>query len=513
MENFYEQLALLPDYLSAHVLISMLAITTGIVVSVPLAILIAKWCTSLQWLVLTSAGVIQTVPSIALLALMVLVLGIFGFWPAFIALTLYSILPILRNTTTGLTSVDPAMTEAALGLGMTPAQSLWKVELPLALPVIIAGIRTATVWVVGIATLSTPVGQESLGNYIFSGLQTQNLIAVSFGVVAAAVLAIIFDAMIALLQQGVENRRTWKTVTAVTALLTLVFGGLTLPAIADSLSKTSANDPDKPRIAIGAKTFTEQYILADLLQQRLSQDFNVDKREGLGSTIGFEALVNNNIQVFVDYTGTIWANYMKKEGIPETNARQVLLNETATWLMNTHGIRSLGSLGFENAYALAMSRKRAEELGVESIEDLVKLAPELSIGSDYEFFARPEWYKLRDTYGLNFADQVSMDSSLMYQAVAQGRVDVITAFSSDGRIAAFDLIVLADPRGAFPPYDAVVLLSPDVSRNQEVMDDLQPLIGEIPVTMMQQANQKVDVDGQGVGQAANWLNQQIKDHE
>lgn len=509
MENFNEQLALLPDYLSAHLLISLLAVTTGIVVSVPIAILIAKWCKSLQWFALTTAGVIQTIPSIAMLALMVIVLGIFGFWPAYIALTLYSILPILRNTTTGLLSVDPAMTEAARGLGMTPAQSLWKVELPLAMPVIIAGIRTATVWVVGIATLSTPVGQQSLGNYIFSGLQTQNLIAVGFGVVAAAALAIVFDSLIALLQIGYEQRKIWKTVAAVIALVVLTVIGLGLPMMTRSFSASSTVDISKPTITVGAKTFTEQYILADLIQQRLRNNFNVDKREGLGSTIGFEALVNNNINVYVDYTGTIWANYMKKQGIPKADARRILMDQTAQWLMETHGIRSLGSLGFENAYALAMSRKRAEKFGVRSIDDLVKLAPELSIASDYEFFSRPEWYKLRDTYGLNFKEQVSMDASLMYQAVAQEQVDVITAFSSDGRIAAYDLIVLADPRSAFPPYDAVVLLSPDVANNPKVLKALQPLIGSIPVTMMQQANQKVDVDGQSVGQSARWLDKQI----
>lgn len=519
MENFHEQLVLLPDYLSAHLLISMLALATGIAMSVPTAIVIAKWWRKGQWAVLTAAGVIQTVPSIAMLALMVLVFGIFGFLPAFIALMLYSILPILRNTTTAIASVDPSMTEAARGLGMTPWQSLWRVELPLAMPVIIAGVRTATVWVVGIATLSTPVGQPSLGNYIFAGLQLRNGVAVGFGVIAAAALAVVLDSLIALLQQGVEGRVRWKTFTSLALLVVLVGGGLLLP-MANGLFKverkavastqadaTPTAAPGVGTIRIGAKTFTEQYILADLIARRLNAaGIKTDKSEGLGSGTGFDALADDNINIFVDYSGTIYANYMKREDIQPAWFVQ---NAAAGWLATMHDIHAMGSLGFENAYALAMTRQRAEELGIKTIADLAKHADELSIAGDYEFFGRPEWYKLRDAYGLNFNEKIPMDSTLMYEAVYQGKVDVITAFSSDGRIAAYDLVVLKDPRHAFPPYDAMLLLSPDISDNPAVIDALQPLVGGIPLKLMQQANQRVDVDGQTASQAAAWLDEQI----
>lgn len=517
MENFNEQLALLPDYLSAHLLISLLAIASGIIVSVPIAILIAKWCKQLQWLVLTTAGVIQTIPSIAMLALMVLAVGIFGFWPAFIALMLYSILPILRNTTTALDNVDPTMTEAARGLGMTPAQSLWKVELPLAMPVIIAGIRTATVWVVGIATLSTPVGQDSLGNYIFAGLQTRNLIAVGFGVVAAAVLAIILDTLIAMLQQGVENRTRWKMQSAGGVLVLLVGTGLFLPYINDAFSEdrvatvkkqAEATEQDVTQVVIGSKTFTEQYILAALLERRLlAAGYEVSNKSSLGSGMGFAALANDQIDLFVDYSGTIYANYMKREDV---RPGWYTLLASEGWMAEQKGVRSLGPLGFENAYALAMTRKKAEELGIVTISDLAKHAPDLVIGSDYEFFARPEWYNLRDTYGLNFSKKQSMDSSLMYDAVANGEVDVITAFSSDGRIAAFDLVVLDDPRNAFPPYDAMLLMSPRVASDRGLARTLRPLIDRIDVTLMRKANQRVDVDGESPKQAAAWLDEQLR---
>ena len=135
----------------------------------------------------------QTVPSLALFGFLIPIpfLGGIGNRTAIVALSLYGLLPILRNTYTGVLSVDPAVVEAGRGLGMTDWQRLRFIEVPLALPMILAGIRTATVWVVGIATLATPVGQRCLGNYIFAGLQTRNWTMVMFGVVAAAGLAII----------------------------------------------------------------------------------------------------------------------------------------------------------------------------------------------------------------------------------------------------------------------------------------------------------------------------------
>ena len=179
--GFYEQLQLLPDFLAGHLLLTITALSTGIVVSLPLGVVAAR-SEKMSRIVLGTAGMIQTIPSIALLALMVALLaGTIGFLPAFIALSLYSILPILRNTVTGLAGIDASLVEAARAVGMTDRQRLFKVELPLAFPVIIAGIRTSAVWVVGTATLATPVGARSLGNYIFAGLQTSNITAVLFG--------------------------------------------------------------------------------------------------------------------------------------------------------------------------------------------------------------------------------------------------------------------------------------------------------------------------------------------
>lgn len=514
--NLAEQLHHLPSYLGAHVVLSGLALALGIALSLPLAVLVAR-SRRLAFPVVSGAGVIQTIPSLALLALMVPLSGAFGFRPALVALVLYSMLPILRNTVTGIAQVDPELTEAARALGMTGAQRLRLVELPLALPVIVAGIRTAAVWVVGIATLSTPVGQTSLGNYIFGGLQTRNWTAVLFGCVAAALLAVVIDLLLALAEQGVQ-RRSRRRLLAAAGGLCLVFAG---GALAPRLSRaapvaTPAAPPDGPAAAasrkpvrVGAKTFTEQYILAALIESRLSaRGIAVERSDSLGSTVAFDALTKSEIDVYVDYSGTLWANGMRRSDVAPPWR---VLAELSGWLAKTHGVRNLGALGFENAYALAMRRDRAEALSIRSIDDLAKRARELEIGSDYEFFQRPEWRRLRDVYGLSFRARVSLDSTFMYQAVKSGRVDVITAFSSDGRISAFDLVVLDDPRRAFPPYDALLLLSPRVASDARVIEALSPLVGAVPVERMRHANLLVDRDrdAQTPAQAAAWLSAAI----
>ena len=221
----------------------------------------------------------------------------------------------------------------------------------------------------------------------------------------------------------------------------------------------------------------------------------------------FDALVNSEIDCYVDYTGTIWVNYMKREKPADP---QTVLEGVTTWLRDQHGITCLGTLGFENAYGLAMRRELAEQEGITSIGDLAAHAAEMAIGGDYEFFGRPEWAAIKKAYGLRFADQISYDSTFMYEAVAQGDVQVISAFTSDGRIAAYDLVVLDDPKNVIPPYDAVLLLGPEAGDDQRLLDALKPLIGEIDVETMRRANYQVDREQnkRTVNQAAHWLRQQ-----
>src|SRR5438128_1789315 len=288
-----EALGHLPDYLGNHVRVSVTALALGLAVSLPLA-LIARNKPVLRGALLGLASVVQTVPGLALLALFYpLLLAIaaltltwlgfsfsaFGFLPAVLALALYSMLPVLRNTITGLQGVDPAILEAAQGVGMTPRQSLFMVELPLALPVMMAGIRTAAVWVIGTATLSTPIGQTSLGNYIFAGLQTQNWVFVLFGCFASALLALAVDQLLGLIESGLRWRSRGRATLGGVGIAALVIA---------TLVPTMARAPSS--YIVGAKTVTEQYVLSALIAQRLrAAGLSATSREGLGSNVIFDA--------------------------------------------------------------------------------------------------------------------------------------------------------------------------------------------------------------------------------
>jgi osmoprotectant transport system permease protein len=495
-----DQLALLPDYLSRHLLLSITALAVGIALSLPLAFVVLR-VRRLRDPVLMVASAIQTIPGLALLALMVPLLRQIGFLPAVIALILYSVLPVLRNTVTGIEEVDRNLIEAGRGLGMTANQILLKVQLPLAMPVIVAGIRTATVWVVGMATLSTPVGATSLGNYIFSGLQTQNYTAVLVGCIAAAALALTLDRLIRVLEVALSRRSRRGVVSAVVVTLAVILAGLAPVLIG---ATRSAATP----VVIGTKTFTEQYVLGELLSRRLeAAGFGTRVLQSLGSTVAFDALVAGRIDCYVDYTGTIWTNYMQRTDNP---GRSAMLRGARAWLAEEHGVELVAQLGFENAYALAMTRERATALGVRTIDDLVAFAPRLTMGADYEFFGRPEWRELAGAYGLQFAELVTMDSTLMYSAVAAGEVDLITAFSSDGRIPAFDLVLLEDTRAALPPYDAVVLLGHDAEqRHPGVRRARAARAGAIDGAALRSANRHVDLDGGTIGAAAALLGERL----
>jgi osmoprotectant transport system permease protein len=485
-----EQLALLPGYLAAHLGLTLVALALGVAVSVPLGIVVTR-VRQLEGPVLGVASVIQTIPSLALLAFMVPALAAIGarsigYWPALIGLFLYSLLPVLRNTVAGLSGIDPAVIEAARGVGMTPAEQLRRVELPLALPVIVAGIRTSAVWTVGTATLSTPVGAPSLGNYIFSGLQTRNYTAVLVGCIASALLALLLDGVVRALMVGVA-RRSPRIVAAGLGTLALLAAYAAAPVVGGLLAR--GEEP----ISIGAKTFTEQYILSRVLAGQIHRATGLPTQavESLGSTVAFDALRTGQIGAYVDYSGTLWATVLQRR---DTRAdRATVLREVERVLREQYGVLLVAPLGFENTYALAMRREQAERLGVRKISDLAACAPSLRMGGDYELFQRPEWKEVERAYGLSFAERRSMDPSLMYEAARSGQVDVISAFSTDGRIVSYDLVVLEDDRGAIPPYDAVVLASARLAREHpEAVEALRALAGKVDAERMRRMNVAVD---------------------
>ena len=508
---FWTAMARVPDLLASHVLLAASALLAGLAISLPLAIWSSRNA-SVARVSLGFASLVQTIPSLALLALFYPLLlslsalaggGIpaLGFLPSLLALALYALLPILRNAVTGLAGLDPAVIEAADGVGMTRWQKLRLVEAPLVAPVLMAGIRTAAVWTIGAATLSTTVGQPSLGDLIFAGLQTQNWALVLAGCIAAALLALVVDALLGLVERGIRARRRWQIWTGI---------GLLVAGVAVALAPLRPAAGSDRTVTIGAKNFSEQYILARVIGDRLeAAGYRVRYREGLGSAVIYQALASGDIDVYVDYSGTLWTNQMRRTDTP---ARQAIVAGVTDWATRTSGVRVLGALGFENAYAFAMRGAVARRRHIATLADLAAQAPHLTLGADLEFLDRPEWRAVRSAYRLRFGDARRFTPSFMYRALASSRADVISAFSSDGRIAAEHLTVLTDPKGAIPGYDAILMLSPAYADDAKMIAVLKPLIGAIPVEAMRQANYLVDrdTDKRSPDQAAVWLERRLR---
>jgi len=495
MSGFWEIVFGLGDKLTAHIVLSASAIGLGIVVALPLAV----WASRSQpvaRVALGFASLVQTIPALALLALFFPILlslrAVFGedlptlgFLPALLALALYALLPILRNAVTAQANLDPGVLEAADGVGMTSWQKLALVEAPLSAPFVMAGIRTASVWTIGAATLSTTIGQPSLGDPIFAGLQTQNWALVLAGCFASAGLALLVDMLLGLIERGLARRSRWQYGGGMVAVALGLITALVYQAGGD----------DDDAIVIASKQFSEQYILAQLIGSRLENaGYSVEYRDGLGSAVVHSALANSSIDISVDYTGTIWTNEMKRT---DQAGRDEMFEAIREWDAQTNGIRVLGRLGFENAYAFAMRGDRAAELGVSSLEDLVPVGPQLTVGGDPEFFERPEWIAVREAYGMRFRETRNFSPTFMYNALRSGEADVISAYTSDGRIAADRLVVLEDPREALPSYDAMLMLSPRIAEDEALVAALQPLIGAISVEAMREANYAVDREDEG----------------
>lgn len=491
----------LPALAAAHLRLSLTALALGLVLSLPLGVLLHR---APRWKggVLAAVGVVQTIPSLALLAFMVPAIGAIapvveaiagvrpsaiGAGPALVALTVYGVLPILQNTVAGLAGVEPALVEAARGVGMTPRQRLFRVELPLALPVIVAGVRTAAVWTIGTAVLATPIGASSLGDYIFIGLQTRNHASIAVGCVASAVLALALDVWIRTLERAARERRRRR-------MLGLALGLLGAWAAAFTpLLRSGGVDAKVARV--GAKAFTEAYVMAEIFAGRLSDaGFETQQVGSLGSTVIFDALRSGDIDLYLDFSGTILANVMKVEAPP--GGRRAVREAVQVWLEETHDIRVGAVLGYENRYAFALRRDQADRLGLRRLSDLAGPDSRLSLAASFEFFDRPEWSAVRRIYGLHFRDRTAMEQALAYEAVKSEARDVVVAYSTDARIDSFDLVLLEDDRGAIPPYEALILVrGAFADTHPEAMIALAELEGAFTEESVRRLNRGVDEEG------------------
>lgn len=492
-EFVYERLPELGILTIEHLLLTGASIFIAVVLGLPFGIWITRNALVRGW-VLGFAGIVQTIPSLAMLAFLLPFLGT-GAKPAIVALTLYALLPMIRNTYTGLTGVSPNIIEASKGVGFTNRQRLWMIELPLATPVIVAGIRTATVICVGIATLSAFIGAGGLGVFINRGLaQTDNRL-ILLGAIPAAILALLLDTVIGQIEQmfsariGMAPKMSTLHMALVLLIVLLLICGVVWGAMLQ-FSTTERSDV----IRVGSKNYTEQFILGELLSQLIEEhtDLQVERHFNLGGTmICHGAMINGELDLYAEYTGTGLMSVLQHDVVASaTKALEIVRKE----YREQFSIQWLKPFGFNNPYAITVRKADAQRNGWETITDLRPMADRLRAGFTAEFAEREDGYLgLSEVYDLEFQSVKDFDPGLMYQAIHQNEVDVISAFATDARILEFDLKPLEDDKMFFPPYFAAPIV------RQEVLDQypflkkvLNKLSGELDNDTMLSLNNQVD---------------------
>src|SRR6516162_810465 len=456
-----------------HLKIVFISIVIASAIGIPLGILMTRH-TAVGRPIMTLANIVQTIPSLALFGFLIPLpfIGGIGTRTAIVALILYSLLPIVHNTYTGIAGVDPAIREAGRAMGMTDGQLLWKVEIPLALGVIFAGVRVATVIGIGVATIAAAVGGGGLGMFIFRGVSMVDSRVILAGAIPAAALALIADVGL-----GAIEKRFSKLLCLVCLIATL----------------SSCSHPD--RIVVGSKNFTEQVILGELVAQQIERKTNlqVDRKLNLGGTlVCHDALVAGQIDTYVEYTGTGLTAILKLAPSSDSNRVYEMVKGAYE---SRFAVEWAEPLGFNNTFAIIIRKADAQRLNLKTISDAAPHTANWVAGFGYEFIEREDGYPgLAKVYNLRFPSPPRvMDLGLTYKAAAERQVDFIAGNSTDGLIDALGLTVLDDDKHYFPPYDAApVLRDVVVMKHPEVREALRQLGGKISAEQMRRMNYAVD---------------------
>lgn len=477
-----------------HVLLVGVATLVAAAIGIPLGILAARRPRAGR-LVSAIASIVQTIPSLALFGFLLPLplVGGLGTRTALAALVLYGVLPVFRGTVSGLQGIAPAIVEAARAMGLTDRQRLRLIELPLALPAIVNGLRVSTVIGVGTATIAAAIGAGGLGEYIFRGLSMVDATVILAGAIPAALLALAADGLLALVERAIRHRRlrriTGRRALAAAALVAVLGAGL-----AAALTRRAT----APTIVVGSKNFTEQIVLGELVAQTIERttSLRVERRLNLGGTaVCDRALRSGDLDVYVEYSGTALTALFK----------QAVVHDRATALDIVRrayvaaGVTVGRPLGFNNTFAILVRGDVARPLGLKTIGDATAHTPRWRAAFGYEFLERADGYRgLAAAYGLRFREPpTAMDLSLTYRALSAGEVDLIAGDATAGLIAALDLTMLEDDRRYFPPYDAIpVIRTATLLRHPELGPALDRLGGRIDERTMRELNRAVDVEKQ-----------------
>ncbi|MGK7890119.1 MAG: ABC transporter permease/substrate-binding protein [Leptolyngbyaceae cyanobacterium] len=481
-----------------HLILVAISTTVAIALGLPLGILITRQ-PKLTQPILGFANAVQTIPSLAIFGFLISVplLGGIGKTPAIVALTLYALLPIIRNTYTGIIGIDPAIREAGRGMGMTDRQLLLQVEIPLALSVILAGVRVATVISVGIATIAAAVGGGGLGVFIFRGIASVDNQLILAGAIPSALIAFGADFLLGLLEKYLNqrDRHDGSASKLLKRLLLLSLAGIIAVGVGAIAPLWSSNPGT---ITIGAKSYTEQIVLGEILAQTIETNTNlkVNRRFNLGGTlICHEALKAGQIDGYVEYTGTAFTAILQRTPVSD---RQAVYDDVKQTYGEQFDIEVFESLGFDNSFAIVIRREEAERLNITTLSEAVQYAMEWQPGFGYEFLEREDGYQgLVNAYGFTFkAAPKPMEVGLTFQALKEGKIDLLASGTTEGLIAALDLVILEDDKNFFPPYEAVPLF------NRKTLDkypNVEPAIEQLADIMslndMQQLNYQVDQQG------------------
>jgi osmoprotectant transport system permease protein len=432
---------------------------------------------------------LQTFPSMVLLALCIPFLGI-GQPPALFAAIVYSLFPIILNTCVGITQVSPAVRDAARGMGMTGTQVLWHVELPLALPVILAGVRTGALGVIGIIVIGSMIGAGGLGDYVFNGMYRQDSGLIWLGTIPILLLTVILFWGLG----GIAwlSKRNSSLGMSLGGGLILVLSGYAGYGVLDRILQ-----PRRTQLVVGARDFTEGQILAEIVKQVLQAQtgLHIEIASNLGTPLALKALSSGEIDLYPEYTGNLLTS---KEGLdlPVPADKSTITDLVRQEMRKRYGLVLLEPLGLNNTYAPCVTRETARRYRLEQISDL-RRARQLRVVIDLSFLTRPDgWKGFVQKYNLHFDKAPRQVSpNLLYKALEQKEADLVIGFATDWQIESLDLVVLKDDLGYFPNYHAVPLVRESVlKRHPQIESALHLLAGKIDDQAMRRLNYQVAVE-------------------
>ena len=471
-----------------HILISLLAISIASVLGIILGIIISEY-RKFSGLILGTVNILYTIPSIALLGFFITITGV-GNTTALIALIIYALLPIIRSTYTGIVNINPLIIEASEGMGSTKLQQLFKVKLPLALPVLMSGIRNMVTMTIALAGIASFVGAGGLGVAIYRGITTNNSAMTFLGSLLIAILALVFDFILGLIEKRLTNHKRVKykinPKLIILGLFIVIFGAY-----------FSLNSKKDKTINIATKPMTEGYILGQMLTELIEQDtdlkVNITNGVGGGTSNIHPAIVKGEFDLYPEYTGTSWEAVLKKEASYDESKFDELQKE----YKEKYNLEYVNLYGFNNTYGLAVNKDIAEKYNLKTYSDLAKISNNLIFGAEYDFFEREDGYKeLQKVYNMNFKKQIDMDIGLKYQAMKDKKIDVMVIFTTDGQLAISDVVVLEDDKKMYPSYRAgTVVRSEILSEYPELKPVLEKLNNILDDKTMADLNYQVESEG------------------